>query len=294
MNIIVLLKTVKYVYAQTGAEIGKNYIGEDDIINILNPHDEFAIELALRIKDKYQHVHVLALSLGDHAAEEGLRKSLAMGVDQAIHIYSEEDTKRDPWETAARLSSYIGKHAYDMILAGRWAIDDHAGLVGPYVAEQLGISHVSSVVRLKPDEGMGKVLLHRAVERGNREIWECMLPALFTIEKSANFPRHPGLHGNLRAKQQAIKKVEVGELESSLLPPASGFKMTETIKLSNPKPKRKPGSQVVASLSAADRLKMMMKGGKEERDEGATVLDGNTEKALLETVRLLKINGVFS
>jgi len=295
MNIIVLLKTVKYVYAQTGAEISKNYISDDDIIHILNPLDEFAVEAALQLKDRYQDVHVLALSLGDQFAEDGLRKSLAMGADHAVHIYSNDYTGLDPWATATILSSHIRNKTYALILAGRQAIDDNAGLVGPYVAEQLGVPHVSSIVQLEPDEGLETISLHRAVERGNREIWKCKLPALFTIEKSSIIPRHPNLHGILRSKQQTIEQHAAGERDAS---PSSfgldaGFKMTETIRLSNPKPKRKPGSRPAAALSAADRLKMMMNRGKTDDKEGKQVVAGNTEKALLETERLLEENGVF-
>ena len=295
MNIIVLLKTVKYVYAQTGTDISKNYIGDDDIIHILNPLDEFAVEAALQMKDKYDHVHILALSLGDQFAEDGLRRSLAMGADHAVHIYRDSDAALDPWATATILSSHIQNKPYDLILAGRQAIDDHAGLVGPYVAEQLRIPHVSGIVHLEPDEGLKRVSLHRAVERGNREIWECALPALFTVEKSSVIPRHPNLQGILRSKRQAIERLAVVEDDAS--PSAfgsdTGFNMTETVKLSNPKPKRKPESRPPTALSAADRLKMVMNRGKAEDKEEKKILAGNTDRALLETERLLEENGVF-
>jgi electron transfer flavoprotein alpha/beta subunit len=151
------------------------------------------------------------------------------------------------------------------------------------------------MVHLEPDESLERVSLHRAVERGNREIWECSLPALFTVEKRLITPRHPALQGILRSKQQTVERLAAAQKDAS--PPASGldkgFIMTETIKLSNPKPKRKPESRPTTALSAAERLKMVMNRGKAEDKEEKKIVAGDTEKAMLETERLLEENGVF-
>jgi electron transfer flavoprotein beta subunit len=293
MKIIVFVKGIKYVYAQTGTDPKANFIGPDDIVRIINPLDELALEEALRIKERQAGTEVLVISLGDGSAEDGLRKCLSMGADEAIHIYDEGYGELDAWMTATALASSIRDRDFKLILCGRRAIDDNGGLVGPYIAEILGIPHVSGVVKLEIDGGGGGVLVHRAVERGNREVMECTIPALFTVEKGINVPRYPTLPGILRAQKQAIQRVEIKDLKFPLKAFGPALNLTETISLSNPKPKKRSGGLADATLSASDRLRLMMGGGDTGTKGESTLVEGDTDEALSEIERVLRESGIF-
>lgn len=293
MKIIVFVKGIKYVYAQTGTDPKANFIGPDDIVRIINPLDELALEEALRIKERQAGTEVLVISLGDGSAEDGLRKCLSMGADEAIHIYDEDYGELDAWMTATALASSIRDRDFKLILCGRRAIDDNGGLVGPYIAEIVGIPHVSGVVKLEIDEGGGGVLVHRAVERGSREVMECTIPALFTVEKGINVPRYPTLPGILRAQKQAIQRVEIKDLKFPLKSFGPALNLTDTISVSNPKPKKRSGGLADATLSASDRLRLMMGGGDTETKGESTLVEGGTDEALSEIERVLRESGIF-
>ena len=83
MKIIVCVKQIKYIYAQTGTDPKKNFIGPDDIVHLINPLDESAVEEALRIKEKHKESEILVISLGDRWVEEGLRKMFVHGGGQS-------------------------------------------------------------------------------------------------------------------------------------------------------------------------------------------------------------------
>lgn len=292
MRIIVFIKTVKFVYAQTGTDPKKNFVGPDDIIHIINPFDELAVEEALQIKEKYEDTEIVVISFGDHFAEEGLRKCLSMGVDKAVHLYAEDSEKMDPWATAMSLAYSVRNLPFELILCGREAIDDQAGLVGPYIAEILKIFCVSKVIKIEMDRVNSQVLLQRALERGNREKIVCKIPALLTIERSIKIPRYPTLPGILRAQHQVIEKLELENLKLPMDPFDSALHLLETISLSPPKPMRRAKSSEDSKLSASDRLKSLMKGGDSTKKEDSKVLEGGSGGVLEEFERVLKENGI--
>jgi electron transfer flavoprotein beta subunit len=292
MKIIVFVKQVKYVYAQTGTDPKQNFVGPDDIVYILNPLDELAVEEALRIKEKYQDSEIVVISLGDSLVEDGLRKCLGMGADKAVHIYVEDYERMDAWVTATVLANSIRSHSFDLIFCGRESVDRQDGLVGPYIAQILRIPHISRVIKLDVEEANHNVVVHRAVERGNRERMECKTPGLFTIERGINIPRYPTLPRVLEAQHQMIERlgIECLRLPKDLF--GSDSNLTETIGFSTPKPKRKARNLENIKLSAADRLKLIMGGGDSKRKEDLTILEGDSYKSIDMFELLLKENGV--
>ncbi len=293
MKIIVFLKTVKYIYAQTGTDPKKNFIGPDDIIHIINPFDEFAVEEALGIKEKYEGTEIIVVSLGDRFAEEGLRRTLAMGTDRAIHFHYEEYEKLDAWGTAMILASLIRNLQFQLIFCGREAVDDHAGLVGPYIAEILRIPHITRVVKVELDQDRERLLLQRDVGRGNRELMESTFPALVTVERSMNTPRYPTLPGILKAQSQGIERFRIEDLRlpKEIWDPTSHW--TETINLSLPKPKTRARSTEEGKLSASDRIRLLTEGGKSKQMKASNILEGHSDKVLDELERILKEHGII-
>jgi electron transfer flavoprotein beta subunit len=285
MKIAVFLKPVKYLYAQTGADPKQNYIGPYDMVHMMNPLDELAIEEGLRIKETEGNAEIVVVSIGDSLAEEGLRRSLAMGVDKAIRIdYKDYDTL-DPWLTANILASSIRNGSFHLILCG---------LVGPYAAEILGIPYVSRVVGIKIRGNSNKVTVHRAVERGDREIWECELPALLTVGRSINIPRYPNVPGILRAEDEEIQKLNMDDISLPVKPFGKANNLIEVVGLSNPKPKRETGRLVDPRISATDRLILLMKGGDSGPKKDSNLVEGGSEKAMSEFKRIMRENGIFS
>jgi electron transfer flavoprotein beta subunit len=294
MKIGVLMKTVEFVYAQTGTEIGKNFVCADDIVAMVNPLDETALEYALEIKDRQPDVTVVALTLGDGFAEEGLRKGLAMGADRAVHIHCEEYDCLDAFASSAALARACERERFDLILCGAVAIDDNGGLEGPYVAERLGIPHVSGVVKISVRGGGRPLEVERVVERSDRQVLECVMPALLTVRKGTTLPRYPTLAGVLRARESAITVVEPEALGFDKKTPLSSLVLTRTVGLSGPKPKKNRMAQQAARLSAAERVNAMLQGGSSrERAGGRTVEGGSAEmfdrlESILATAGILK------
>jgi electron transfer flavoprotein beta subunit len=288
MNIFVLVKTVHFVCSQTGTDISKNYVGPEDVIPIVNPLDEFAAEFALLIKDQIPDTRITAVTLGDQSADIGLKKCLAMGVDEAVQLFCSDVEKFDSWTVAGALSSFLRQQSFDLVLAGRQAIDTHAGLVGPYLAEMLKIPHVSGVVALEVDKHAKKTLLQRTVERGNREILECDLPALLTVDKNIMKPRYPTLAGRLTAAKQSIERVRIEEFIGSDASPVSKHNLVVIESISNPKPKRKARPPLQKKISAADRMRLLMKGGKKERQQDSKLIDADSHEAIQQIERILR------
>jgi electron transfer flavoprotein beta subunit len=292
MRIGVLIKTVKFVYAQTGTEIKKNYICEDDIIAMVNPLDEIALEYALELKDRQPDVTVVAISLGDRSAEEGLRRSLAMGADKAVHIRYAEYEKLDAVASSAILARACERENFDLILCGATAIDDNEGLEGPYLAGRLQIPHVSGVVKISAQGTPARLEVQRVVERGDRQVLECSMPALLAVQRGSLVARYPTLAGILRAKV-----CHIGVLE----PKALGFtgqehltmNLTEITGHSNPKPKKKLGMAQAAKLSAAQRIDLMVTRGTSKGKEGGNVVEGGSPEMFNRLDTILKDAGIL-
>jgi electron transfer flavoprotein beta subunit len=292
MKIIVLIKSVDLVYAQTGTDMARSYIGADDTIPIINPLDEVAVEFALRIRDRIPSTRVTALSLGNVDARAGLVKCLAVGVDKAVWIQDDSGRTLDAWTRAMALAAYIRGQSYDLILAGRNAIDDNDGMTAPYLAEMINLPQINGVVTMEETIDSDRIVVHRLVERGNKEILECVLPCLLTIDKGGCKPRYPTLPGILRAERQIIETSSVKVLDSRSI--GTEYGMTEIKKISNPKPKKRNDISKSENFSAGARLQLLMKGGRKDDKKSSKLIDGASDRALIEMERILRENGNLS
>jgi len=165
------------------------------------------------------------VSLGGDNVPKVLRTALAMGVDRAIHIKG--PVSFDPLATAKILAAVLKNVSFDLILAGKQAIDhDHAG-VGVMVAELLDIPSVS--VATKVERAGDKFCVEREVE-GGAEIVETPMPCLITCQKGLNEPRYASLKGIMAAKKKPIDEVAPTAVETHI----------EVISIDS-RPPRKPG-----------------------------------------------------
>ncbi|MBM4341041.1 MAG: electron transfer flavoprotein subunit beta/FixA family protein [Deltaproteobacteria bacterium] len=171
--------------------------------------DEIAIEAGLKLKEKFGgKVTVLTV---DNRRIDALRRGISMGADEAIQITDPALEGSDQFTTARVFSAYLKDKPFDFILAGRQAMDDDAGIVGPAVAECLGIPHVHSIVGLEVDDQKKEAKVTREVENG-RENLTCPFPALFTCQKGLNTPRIPLVMNVMKAMKAQIKKVDLASL----------------------------------------------------------------------------------
>jgi electron transfer flavoprotein beta subunit len=187
---------------------------------IVNPYDEFALEQALRLKEKEGSGEVVVLSLGNAGVQTTLRNALAMGADRAVHL-RHDGPAPDPLAVARALAAEIGAIKPDLAWFGRQAIDDDQAAVGPMVAELLELPAVTVVAAMELEGRRARV--EREIE-GGREVVEVELPAVLAADKGLNEPRYASLKGIMAAKKKPIeeKPVALGEpgLEVlSLAPP---------------------------------------------------------------------------
>jgi len=171
--------------------------------------DEIAVEAGLKLKEKFGgKVTVLTV---DNRRVDALRRGISMGAEEAVQVTDPAIEGSDPFSIARALAAYLKDKPFDLILAGRQAMDDDAGIVGPAVAEALGIPHVNSIVGIEIDDPKKEVKVTREVENG-KEILSVSLPALFTCQKGLNTPRIPQVMNVMKAMKAQVKKVNLAAL----------------------------------------------------------------------------------
>lgn len=210
-NIIVCVKQVPETTEMdisidgTGKDIKK-----DDMVYAINEWDNYAVEEAVKLKEKYGG-SVTVVTIGPEKSEEVLRKSLAMGADEAVRLTDPALEGSDGYAIATALSRIVKDMPYSMILTGVQAEDDGYGLVGPALAEMLGIQHAALVNKIE-SIGDGKAKLHRELEGGLEEVLEVDLPAVFTIQSGINEPRYVSIMGIRKVAKKEIKKPSLSDI----------------------------------------------------------------------------------
>ena len=204
MKIVICLKQVPDTNTRlTLLPEGKG-IDESSIEWIINPYDEFALEEALRIKEKKQDNHVTVLSVGPSRVEKALRTALAMGADKAVLL--ETDHTLNPTMISLILADFLKKESPDLILTGKSGIDNNHSLTGPMLAEHLQINQVSFINYMEEIQD-GSWLCKRNINNGIKQEIQLKIPFLATVDKGINQPRYPSLPGIMKAKKKPIDKI---------------------------------------------------------------------------------------
>ncbi len=238
MNIIVCMKQVPDTAARIKIKGDGKGIETSGVSYVVNPYDEYAVEEALRIKEKAGG-EVVVISLGPDRATEAIRTCLAMGADRGIHLKDPSFEQADPYVTAKLLAKAISGMEYDLILCGKQAVDDNACFVGPALAECLGMPQATVITQLTLAEDAKSVTVEREVERG-REVLQLPLPALVTAQKGLNEPRYASLPGIMKAKKKEIKVMDAAALGVS----EDALKQTVQTVTFSPAPERTAGKIV--------------------------------------------------
>lgn len=209
MNVFVCVKQVPDTETRIRISGDQNSVETNDTKWILCPYDEFAVEEALRFREKNPGAVVTVFSAGPDRAVETLRTALAMGCDHAVHV--EAPAHADSFLTAKALAKAIEKQGTPhLIFTGKQAIDDDAAQVTQALAEFLKLPAVTVV--LKAEYLADKVSVEREIEGGALEKYEVSLPALLAAQKGMNEPRYASLPNIMKAKKKEIKKVSLAEI----------------------------------------------------------------------------------
>lgn len=199
MNIVVCIKQVPAKDAPL--HIAESWIRETDIGFEMNEPDSYALEEALRLREKHGG-EVVALSLGPDRVKQTIKEALAKGADRGIHLADDKFHALDPLGTARSLAAAIQKEKFDLLLTGLQSDDHGFGQTGVLLAELLGLPHATIIMQIEAQEG--RLKLKRELEAGWFQWMECPLPAVLSIQSGINKVRYATLKGIMAAKKKEI------------------------------------------------------------------------------------------
>jgi electron transfer flavoprotein beta subunit len=185
------------------------WIHETDLNYEINESDHYALEEALRLKEKHGG-EVVLLCMGPPRVTEAIKQGLAKGAERAIHINNESFTVLDPFVNAKILASAIKNEQFDLVLTGLQSDDYGFAQTGVILAELLGVPHGTIVMEIQAQNGGVKV--KRELESGWFQWVELPLPALLTIQSGINQIRYATIKGIMMAKKKEIKTLGLTDL----------------------------------------------------------------------------------
>jgi electron transfer flavoprotein beta subunit len=202
VNIIVCIKQVPAKDAPLS--IAGNWIKESDIGFEMNEPDSYALEEALRLKEK-NGGEVIVLSLGPERVKQTIKEALAKGADRAIHIADDNFAQLDPLGSAKVLAAAIGKEKCDLVLTGLQSDDHGFGQTGVLLAGLLNLPHATIIMQIEVQDA--KLRLKRELEAGWFQWIACPLPAVLSIQSGINKVRYATLKGIMAAKKKEIATI---------------------------------------------------------------------------------------
>jgi electron transfer flavoprotein beta subunit len=250
MKIAVCIKQV--VTREWQLRVGESgtWIRDGDASFELNEPDAYALEEALRLKEKHGG-EVVVCSAGPARAAQVIREALARGADRAIHVESDSLATADAAAVATALADAIRDETFDLVLTGLQSDDQGFGQVGVILAETLGMPHSTIIMEVQPATGSGQgpvtgLRVKRELEGGWFQWVSLPLPALLTIQSGINQLRYATLKGIMAAKKKEIRKV---------VPAAAGVPMQRILRVHFPEKAKQ--TQMIAG-SAADAARQLV------------------------------------
>ena len=210
MKIAVCIKQVVTREWQLRVNEAKTWIRDQDASFELNEPDAYALEEALRLKEKHTG-EVVVVSAGPARAAQVIREALARGADRAIHIEADSLASADALTVADAIAAAVREERFDLVLTGLQSDDQGFGQVGVVLAEKLGMPHATIIMEVQAspaaDSGRATVRVKRELEGGWFQWITLPLPALLTIQSGINQLRYATLKGIMAAKKKEITKV---------------------------------------------------------------------------------------
>lgn len=211
----------------------------DGVPSIINPDDKAGIEIALQLKEK-TGARVTLVSMGPMQADVAMREALAMGCDEAVLLSGREFAGSDTWATSSAIAAAIRNLDYDLIIAGRQAIDGDTAQVGPQIAEHLGIPQISYVAKVDLE---GDTLVVQRNFEDRYHIIEAKTPLLITTLGEEIEPRYMSVGGIFDAyREKEVKVWTYDDVKDNVDPANLGLKGSPTkVKKSFTKPVKAAG-----------------------------------------------------
>jgi electron transfer flavoprotein beta subunit len=203
MKSVVMVKQVQEAPSVQGEPGGPGTVVADSQ-NVTNPYDLFAVEEAIRTKEKHGG-EVTALTLGGESAVESLREALAMGVDRVVHVRDAAFDDLDASAATAVLAAAVRKVGdVDLVFAGKLTMDTNTALTGPMVARHLGMSLLTEVFRVDEIDQAARTITVERLMEGGLQVVRAKLPAVVAVTKDLNEPRYPSLLGIRKASKAPV------------------------------------------------------------------------------------------
>jgi electron transfer flavoprotein beta subunit len=288
MKIIVCAKQIRHTYARTGTSPESHYICPEDGVYRVNPHDEAALELALRLKDQHENTSVVLLTLGPMIAEDALRRCMATGADDLYQIpvngpaplASDPLNQPDPWVKSDLLARAVNRIRGDLVLCGKASLDKGSGQVGALLAHRLDRPYVSAITDLHMDPSGDALQVQRSAGRGVREIIECRLPAVLSVDLGPDL-RLPRFAERQWARTYIPRKLSLGaDVDAPKVVCTRRFQP-------RPRPKIVPAPD--SRLHAYERVMRLLTGSRVEKK--GEMLTGSPESQVEGIIAFLKANG---
>lgn len=243
MKIIVCVSHVPDTATRIKVGIDGKTIDPAGVTFIINPYDEYAVEEALKMKEKIGGGEVIVITVGTESSKETIRKALAMGADSGVLL--KDENRRDSIGIAKALADEIKNQDAQIVFMGKQSVDYDNSIVGQLTAELLDFNCVAVCVKLDIDNN--KVVAEREIE-GGREVVETSLPAVITCQKGLNEPRYASLKGIMAAKKKNIEEK-----------PASAYTPTSEVVSMHLPAGKQPGRIIGSDVSAVPELVRLLK-----------------------------------
>ena len=251
VKIGVLMKQVPDTETKIQIKGDASGIVEDGIKWVMNPYDEYAVEEALKIKEKLGGT-VSIICLGPQRSVEAIRTALAMGADDGFLVNDPALEGSDNYSTAKAVAKILAKEQYELILCGKQAIDDDSAQVPQMAAELLGIPQAMVIEKLEISDDGKKATCWRRIEGGAKEVLEVNLPAVIAAEKGLNEPRYASLPGIMKAKKKPLQEMNLSAIELGADDVGAAGSKVKIQKYSLP-PEKEPGKIIPGEPEDAAR-----------------------------------------
>ena len=204
----------------------QNTIQREGVESVINPYDVYALELALKLKSKIQDTHITVFTMGPNQAESMLRKTLALGCDDAVLISDRKFAGADTYATGITISNAIKTALpdFDLIVCGQFAVDGDTAQTGPNIANFLDVPQVTYVDEFVKFED-GKLNLNRIMEDGVETV-SIELPGLICVMTQNFEPSRAKIGGVIEASKKVIKVLSMEDI--GLTPEQVGLKGSPT------------------------------------------------------------------
>src|SRR6476661_7231252 len=209
MKIAVCIKQVPTRDWQPRLNDARTWIREQDATFEMNEPDAYALEEALRLREK-QGGEVVVCSAGPARVAQVLREALARGADRAIHVEDEGLGSADAFVIASALAAAMQDEQFDLILTGLQSDDQGFAQTGVILAERLNRSHATIIMDVQVNGG--ELRVKRELEGGWFQWVDMAMPAVLTIQSGINQLRYATLKGIMAAKKKEIRKVSAPSL----------------------------------------------------------------------------------